>query len=277
MYHVSCIILLLHVAVYLWLNSYMSVRILISNDDGINSEGLHVLADSLKALGEIFVVAPDREQSAASHALSLHRPLRIDEISANIYSVDGTPTDCINVAVNGLLKVNKPNIIVSGINKGENLGDDITYSGTVSAAMEGTLLGIPSIAISLTSKQNFLFDTASHYAHLLAKYVILNGLPAGTLLNVNVPNLPKDNIKGIRVTKQGKRVYGEPIVEKIDPRGRKYYWIGGNELRFLSIEDSDLVAVSEGFVSVTPIKLDLTDNEFLENLTKDITKNLAHA
>jgi 5'-nucleotidase len=255
----------------------MSVRILISNDDGINSEGLHVLADSLKALGEIFVVAPDREQSAASHALSLHRPLRIDEISANIYSVDGTPTDCINVAVNGLLKENRPNIIVSGINKGENLGDDITYSGTVSAAMEGTLLGIPSIAISLASKQNFLFDTASYYAHLLAKYVILKGLPVGTLLNVNVPNLSKENIKGIRVTKQGKRVYGEPIVEKIDPRGRKYYWIGGNELRFLSIEDSDLVAVSEGFVSVTPIKLDLTDNEFLENLTKDLTKSLAHA
>ncbi|MGB7290667.1 MAG: 5'/3'-nucleotidase SurE [Thermodesulfobacteriota bacterium] len=255
----------------------MSVRILISNDDGINSEGLHVLADSLKALGEIFVVAPDREQSAASHALSLHRPLRIDEISANIYSVDGTPTDCINVAVNGLLKENKPNIIVSGINKGENLGDDITYSGTVSAAMEGTLLGIPSIAISVASKQNFLFDTASYYAQLVTKYVILNRLPIGTLLNVNVPNLPKDDIRGIRVTKQGKRVYGEPIVEKIDPRGRKYYWIGGNELRFLSIEDSDLVAVSEGFVSVTPIKLDLTDNEFLENLTKDLTKSLAHA
>jgi 5'-nucleotidase len=255
----------------------MPIRILTSNDDGINSEGLHALADSLRALGEILVVAPDREQSAASHALSLHHPLRIEGISENIYSVDGTPTDCINVAVNGLFKENKPNIIVSGINKGENLGDDITYSGTVSAAIEGTLLGIPSIAVSLASKKDFFFDTASYYAQLVTKYVILNSLPVGTLLNVNVPNLPEDNIKGIRVTKQGKRVYGEPIVEKIDPRGRKYYWIGGNELRFLSIEDSDLVAVSQGYVSVTPIKLDLTDYEFLETLNQDLTKNLAHA
>lgn len=255
----------------------MPIRILISNDDGINSEGLHTLAESLGALGEVLVVAPDREQSAASHALSLHRPLRIDEISENIYSVDGTPTDCINVAVNGLFKESRPDMIVSGINKGENLGDDITYSGTVSAAMEGTLLGIPSIAVSLTSKKDFFFDTAAYYAHLVARYVLTNRLPVGTLLNVNVPNLPKDSIKGIRVTKQGKRVYGEPIVEKIDPRGRKYYWIGGNELRFLSIEDSDLVAVSQGFVSVTPIKLDLTDYEFLETLATDLTKNLTHA
>lgn len=255
----------------------MPIRILISNDDGINSEGLHVLADSLRALGKVLVVAPDREQSAASHALSLHHPLRIEGVSENIYSVDGTPTDCINVAVNGLFKDNKPSIIVSGINKGENLGDDITYSGTVSAAMEGTLLGIPSMAVSLTSKKDFFFDTASYYARLVAKYVILNRLPVGTLLNVNVPNLPEDKIKGIRVTKQGKRVYGEPIVEKIDPRGRKYYWIGGNELRFLNIEDSDLVAVSQGYVSVTPIKLDLTDYDFLEALSKDLTNNLAHA
>lgn len=255
----------------------MSIRILISNDDGINSEGLHALADSLRTLGEVLVVAPDREQSAASHALSLHRPLRIDEISENIYSVDGTPTDCINVAVNGLFKDSKPDIIVSGINKGENLGDDITYSGTVSAAMEGTLLGIPSIAVSLASKKDFFFDTASHYSHLVARFVVTNPLPAGTLLNVNIPNLPKESVKGIKVTKQGKRVYGEPIVEKMDPRGRKYYWIGGNELRFLNIEDSDLVAVSQGFVSVTPIKLDLTDSEFLENLAKDLTKILADA
>jgi 5'-nucleotidase len=254
----------------------MSIRILISNDDGINSEGLHALVDSLRTLGEVLVVAPDREQSAASHALSLHHPLRIEEISENIYSVDGTPTDCINVAVNGLFKENKPNIIVSGINKGENLGDDITYSGTVSAAMEGTLLGISSIAVSLASKKDFFFDTASYYAHSVANYVITNPLPLGTLLNVNIPNLPKDSVKGIKVTIQGKRVYGEPIVEKVDPRGRKYYWIGGNELRFLSIEDSDLVAVSQGFVSVTPIKLDLTDYEFLETLTKDLTKSLTH-
>ena len=250
----------------------MSIRILISNDDGINSEGLHILVDALRDLGEVFVIAPDREQSAASHALSLHHPLRIDEISENIYSVDGTPTDCINLAVNGILKDKRPDIIISGINKGENLGDDITYSGTVSAAMEGTLLGIPSIAISLASRKNFYFDTASYYALIVAKYVIDKSLPVGTLLNVNIPNLPKTKIKGIKVTTQGKRVYGEPIVEKIDPRGRKYYWIGGDELRFLNIKDSDLVAVNQGFVSVTPIKLDLTDSDFLRTLTNDLEK-----
>jgi len=255
----------------------MSLRILISNDDGINSKGLYALADSLRALGEVFVVAPDREQSAASHALSLHNPLRIEEIDENIYCVDGTPTDCINLAVNGILKDKHPNLIVSGINKGENLGDDITYSGTVSAAMEGTLLGIPSIAVSLASKKDFFFDTASFYALLLAKYVIKKSVPQGTLLNINVPNVPKDKIKGIKVTKQGKRVYGDPIVEKIDPRGRKYFWIGGDELRFLDIEDSDLVAVSQGYVSVTPIKLDLTDYRLLESLSKDLTKTFGHA
>jgi len=255
----------------------MSVRLLISNDDGINSEGIYALADSLRGLGEVYVVSPDREQSAASHALSLHNPLRIEKIDERIYCVDGTPTDCINLAVNGILKDKNLSLIVSGINKGENLGDDITYSGTVSAAMEGTLLGIPSIAISLAGRKNFFFDTASFYALLLAKYVINNPLPEGTLLNINVPNLPKDEIKGIRITKQGKRVYGEPVVEKIDPRGRKYYWIGGDELRFLDIEDSDLVAVSQGYVSVTPIKLDLTDYRFLEFLSKDLTKTFGHA
>ncbi len=255
----------------------MSVRLLISNDDGINSEGIYALADSLRGLGEVYVVSPDREQSTASHALSLHNPLRIEKIDERIYCVDGTPTDCINLAVNGILKDKNLSLIVSGINKGENLGDDITYSGTVSAAMEGTLLGIPSIAISLASRKNFFFDTASFYALLLAKYVINNPLPEGTLLNINVPNLPKDEIKGIKITKQGKRVYGEPVVEKIDPRGRKYYWIGGDELRFLDIEDSDLVAVSQGYVSVTPIKLDLTDYRFLEFLSKDLTKTFGHA
>ncbi|GBD39224.1 5'-nucleotidase SurE [bacterium HR37] len=254
----------------------MSIRILISNDDGINSEGLYALYEALKDLGEVFVVAPDRDQSASSHALTLHRPLRIEEISKNIYSVDGTPTDCINLAVNGLLKDRKPNLVVSGINKGENLGDDITYSGTVSAAMEGTLLGIPSIAVSLSGKDNFHFETASYYAVILARYVLEKSLPLGTLLNVNVPNLLKEKVKGVKVTRQGKRLYGEPIVENIDPRGRKYYWIGGNELGFLDIENSDITALKQGYVSVTPIKLDLTDYDFLNKLKLDL-KNLENA
>ncbi len=248
----------------------MSVRFLISNDDGINSAGLDALVEALKTVGEVFVVAPDREQSAASHALSLYRPLRVEEISENIYSVDGTPTDCINVAVNGLLKDKKLDLILSGINKGENVGDDITYSGTVSAAMEGTLLGIPSIAVSLASKNDFHFETASHYTLLIVKHVLRKPLPKDTLLNVNIPNLPKERIKGVKVTRQGKRVYGEPIVENIDPRGRKYYWIGGNELGFLDIENSDIIAVHNGYVSVTPIKLDLTDYNFLDRLKLDL-------
>ncbi len=247
----------------------MPTKILISNDDGINSEGLYALNDALSVLGEVFIVAPDRDQSAASHSLSLWRPLRISKIADTVYSVDGTPTDCVNLAINGILKDHKPDLVVSGINKGENLGDDISYSGTVSAAMEGTLLGVPSVAISLASKNSFDFEAAAKYALLIAQHVIENKLPDDTLLNVNVPDLSESQIKGVIVTKQGKRVYGEPIVEKVDPRGKKYYWIGGDELGFLDIESSDIVAVKEGYVSVTPIKLDYTDHDYLITL-KDI-------
>src|SRR3989304_2548276 len=167
----------------------MSIRILVSNDDGINSAGLDALAEVLKTVGEVFIVAPDREQSAASHALSLHRPLRVEEISETIYSVDGTPTDCVNLAVNGLLKDKKPDLVVSGINKGENLGDDVTYSGTVSAAFEGTLLGIPSFAVSQVADSDYKFETAAKFALYLTSLIKEQSLPPGVLLNVNVPNL----------------------------------------------------------------------------------------
>lgn len=248
----------------------MPPTILISNDDGINSEGLHKLHETLKELGEVFVVAPDRDQSAVSHSLSLYRPLRIEQISDNVYTVDGTPTDCINIAVNGILKDRKIDIVVSGINKGENLGDDITYSGTVSAAMEGALLGVPSMAVSLATKVDFNFDAAAHYSKLIAEYVLRSKLPPSTILNVNVPHMPQGNIRGILVTRQGKRVYGEPIVEKVDPRGKKYYWIGGYELGSIDIENSDIAAVKGGYVSVTPISLDLTDYGFLDKLRGDL-------
>ena len=250
----------------------MPKRILISNDDGINSEGIHKLHETLKKLGEVYVVAPDRDQSAVSHSLSLFRPLRLDKISEYVYSVDGTPTDCVNLAINGLLRDKKPDLVVSGINKGENLGDDITYSGTVSAAMEGTLLGIPSIAISLVGRGEFNFDYALKYSETIARYVLEQGLPKDTLLNVNIPNLPSNEHKGIMVTKQGKRLYDEPIVEKVDPRGKKYYWIGGDELGFVHIEQSDIVAVREGYISVTPISLDFTNHNFLETLKSHLTK-----
>ncbi|MEM7008347.1 MAG: 5'/3'-nucleotidase SurE [Thermodesulfobacteriota bacterium] len=251
----------------------MPKRILISNDDGINSEGIHKLFETLKKLGEVYIVAPDRDQSAVSHSLSLFRPLRLDKISEFVYTADGTPTDCINLAINGLLRDKKPDLVVSGINKGENLGDDITYSGTVSAAMEGTLLGIPSIAISLVGRRDFNFDHALDHAESIARYVLDKGLPRDTLLNVNIPNKPHREHKGIMITRQGKRLYDEPIVEKVDPRGKKYYWIGGDELGYIHIEESDIVAINEGYVSVTPITLDLTKHDFLETLKSHLTKD----
>lgn len=223
-------------------------------------------------LGEVYTVAPDRDQSAVSHSLSLNRPLRMEALGDNFYSVDGTPTDCINLAVNGIFRHMKFNIVVSGINQGENLGEDITYSGTVSAAMEGTLLGIPSIAISLASKRDFQYETACHYALRLVKKTLRLSLPDGVLLNVNIPNLPLDKVKGIKVTRQGKRVYGAEIVEKVDPRGRTYYWIGGSELGYVRIPDSDMIAVEEGFVSVTPIKLDLTYYNYIDKLKADLER-----
>jgi len=247
----------------------MSTLILVSNDDGINSQGLDALVAALKDLGEVIVVAPDRDQSASSHSLSLHRPLRMDKIADNVYTVDGTPTDCINLAVNGILRDSKPDLVVSGINKGANLGDDITYSGTVSAAIEGTLLKVPSIAISLNSKKDFHFQTASKYSTSISRYVLNHGLPEGILLNVNIPNIEEKSIKGVRITKQGKRIYDEPVVEKVDPRGKQYFWIGGNELGYVDIENSDVVTVNEGYVSVTPIKLDLTDYDYLSTLCRD--------
>jgi 5'-nucleotidase len=242
--------------------------ILVSNDDGVRSEGIEALADAMKALGTVYVVAPDRERSAAGHSLTLSHPLRVEKLGPRVWSVDGTPTDCVNLGVNGILRGKRIDLLVSGINKGANLGDDITYSGTVSAAIEGTLLGIPSIAVSLVTRSRFRFDVASAYALEVAKKVLRKGLPGDTLLNVNVPNMPREEIRGVRVTRQGKRVYGDLIVEKRDPRGRKYYWIGGDHLRSEEIPGSDLEAIEGNFVSITPIHLDLTNYAALRALRK---------
>jgi 5'-nucleotidase len=240
--------------------------ILISNDDGIHSEGIRALEEALAAVGEIYTVAPDREQNAVSHSLTLHRPLRIEEIGPRRYAVNGTPTDCVNLAVKGFLPV-RPQLVVSGINKGANLGDDITYSGTVSAAIEGSLLGIPSIAVSLvTLGTTYHFGPAAEFAAILAAEVEAQGMPSDTLLNVNVPNLPRQEIKGYRLTRQGKRRYAEKIEVRVDPRGRKYYWIGGDDLGFDPDEGTDCVAVHEGFISVTPLHVDLTNYRSLEEL-----------
>ncbi len=240
--------------------------ILVSNDDGIHSDGIHALADALGDLGEVVVVAPDRERSAVSHSLTLHRPLRVEPLAPARYAVDGTPTDCVNLAVNGILG-RRPVLVVSGINQGANLGDDVTYSGTVSAAMEGTLLGIPSVAISLLGRGGFRFEAAAAFARRLTAWVLERGLPPDTLLNVNVP-APADGrpVRGFALTRMGRRRYGDAIVENVDPRGKKYYWIGGEELQFEDAEGTDFHAVSQGLISVTPIHLDLTNYRSFEAL-----------
>jgi 5'-nucleotidase len=233
--------------------------ILVCNDDGILSEGLTALAEAVSAHGRVVVVAPDREQSAVSHALTLHRPLRIDEVGVDRYTVDGTPTDCVNLAINAILKT-RPALVVSGINKGANLGDDVTYSGTVSAAMEGTLLGVPSIAVSQIGRGPWDFAIAADFAGRLVARVLAEPLPPDTLLNVNVPRFDDgESPSGVALTRMGKRRYGDAIVEKVDPRGRKYYWIGGEELAFVEEEGTDFNACSRGQISVTPIHLDLTN------------------
>lgn len=245
------------------------MSILLSNDDGVGAPGLTALREALDGLDEIWVVAPDRDQSAVSHSVTLHRPLRIDTVGPRVFAVDGTPTDCINLAVNGILK-EKPRLIVSGINNGANLGDDVTYSGTVSAAMEGTLLGVPSIAVSLVvrNRTGANFGPAASFARRLAETLLRGEIPADTLLNVNVPDIPEGAIKGFSLTRQGKRRYADAIVEKVDPRGRKYYWIGGESLDFIDAEGTDFNATTQGLISVTPLHLDLTNYDSLEQLRR---------
>ncbi|MEM4298120.1 MAG: 5'/3'-nucleotidase SurE [Nitrososphaerota archaeon] len=241
------------------------MKILISNDDGIYSPGLQILAERLQVLGEVLVVAPDRERSAAGHSLTLNRPLRSVQIREGWYSVDGTPTDCITLAVEGILK-KKPDLVVSGINLGANLGDDVTYSGTVSAAFEATLLGIPAFAISLAGEENGHLETAADFSIILADLILKQGLFPDTLLNVNVPNLPWSKIKGVAITTQGRRTYAETIVEKVDPRGRVDYWIGGQDPAWRPIADSDYEAVMQGWISITPLHVNLTNYAAMDEL-----------
>ncbi|MBI5971479.1 MAG: 5'/3'-nucleotidase SurE [Deltaproteobacteria bacterium] len=239
--------------------------ILISNDDGIRSEGIKKIASALRRVGVVYVVAPDRERSAAGHSLTLHRPLRVEEIAARMYAVDGTPTDCISIAVNKLLPV-RPDLIVSGVNKGGNLGEDITYSGTVSAAMEGTLMNIPSIAVSLVAPGDFDFAAAAAFSAKIARIILKKGLPKDTFLNVNIPGVKV--IKGVRITKQGKRHFSDTVVEKLDPRGKKYYWIGGDMLRWEGGTDTDFYAISKGQISITPLHLDLTNYSSMQEMRR---------
>lgn len=242
-------------------------KILVTNDDGVHSPGLHKLAAALRPLGDVVVVAPDRERSAASHALTLHKPLRVDKIKRQVYCLNGTPSDCVNLGVMTKLGGGRPVLIASGVNQGENLGDDVTYSGTVSAAIEGTLLGIPSMAISLVGGGKHGMETACRAAAKLAALVLEYGLPHDTLLNINVPDLPAAKIRGARITALGRRVFDEhSIIEKVDPRGKTYYWIGGNRDAWRERTDTDHQAVADGLISVTPLHLDLTNYRVLDQL-----------
>ncbi len=237
-------------------------RILLTNDDGVFSEGLRLLARALAEIAEVVVVAPDREQSATGHSLTLHRPLRMQQLETTVYSVDGTPTDCVNLAVLWLLKERPPDLIVSGINFGFNLGDDVTYSGTVSATFEGTLLGIPSLAFSQEVAEQFSFEPAVRVARRFVEVLLTHDeLPADLLLNVNVP---AGAIRGVSLTRLGKRVYQQVVVEKTDPRGRNYFWIAGTP-EWQEEEGTDHAAVAAGRVSVTPLHLDLTDYRSLSS------------
>jgi len=237
--------------------------ILISNDDGIHSAGLKSLASVLRGLGSVYIVAPDRERSAASHSLTLHRPLRVTKAGPQEFAIDGTPTDCVTLAVNSILP-RTPDIILSGINAGTNLGEDVLYSGTVSAAMEGTMLGIPSIAVSLASPFEKAMDAAADFAASVAGRVLEDGLPVDTLLNINVPSVTK--LKGHRITRLGKRFFSDVVIEKIDPRGKKYFWIGGEIDRWEGGKDSDFYAISKGYVSITPLHFDMTNHSSIERL-----------
>jgi len=240
------------------------VRVLLSNDDGVHAAGIRALADAFEG-HEVWVVAPDREQSASSHAISLHRPLRMTEVAPRWFAVDGTPTDAVYMALNLLMREHRPDVVVSGVNHGPNLANDVLYSGTVAAAMEAALLGVHAVAISLATPPPHDFRHAARFAAALARTMVVSRPPAPLLLNVNVPAGP---VRGYRFTRLGRRTYGNDVVEKLDPRGRRYYWIGGeggpvNE----DIPGSDCNTVlRDRLVAVTPLHLDGTHDAVLETL-----------
>ena len=232
-------------------------RILITNDDGVRSEGIHALAAALQRIGDVTIVAPHIEASAIGHALTLRRPLRFERVGDRVYEVDGTPTDCVNIGIAQVYGGAMPDLVVSGINKGYNLGDDVTYSGTVAGAMEAALLGVPAVAVSLErSRDGYDFSQAADAAARVAAFVLREGLAARTFLNINVPaGAPR----GVRLTVQARRNHATIVSERSDPRGNPYYWIEEGENEWEPHDRSDYQAVRDGYVSVTPLQPDLTD------------------
>lgn len=234
-------------------------RILCTNDDGIHAPGLDLLVEAARRIGEVDVVAPDRQQSATSHSLTVHRPLRVTTVGERRHVIDGTPTDCVLIAVNRLLP-ERPDFVLSGVNHGPNMGEDVLYSGTVAAAMEGTILGIPSVAVSFTSRSHErLPGYADALESLLQGLIGRDGFPAETFFNVNLPDIPAEEVQGVRITTLGRRVYSDSLTRREDPSGREYFWIGGGVSSWSGRDDSDFRAVRAGCISVTPLHLDLTN------------------
>ncbi len=249
------------------------MKILLSNDDGVNAPGLAVLAEALSILAHITVVAPERDRSAASNSLTLDMPLRIKQQPNGFYAVDGTPTDCVHLAITGWLEEH-PDMVVAGINAGANLGDDILYSGTVAAAMEGRFMGYPAMAVSLVNQPNYApsdnfkhYSTAGYIAKKLIETMLISPLPKDTILNVNVPDIPLAEIKGIQVTRLGHRHIAEKVIPSKDARNRPIYWIGPAGSEQDAGPGTDFFAVNQGYVSITPIKIDLTDYKAMDNIS----------
>ena len=241
------------------------MRILVTNDDGYLALGIRTLTRAAETLGVVHVVAPDREQSATSHSLTLHHPLRVRDIR-DVRVVDGTPTDCVMLALGELLE-EAPDLVFSGVNHGANLGDDVLYSGTVAAAMEATLLGLPAVAISYTGREpEAIEEWEDLLAGLLGQVARRDAFPDETLLNINLPAIPPGEVRGVRVTRLGRRAYEGSLTRSKDPSGREYFWIGGGESTWWGADDSDFRAIEEGYISVTPLHLDLTNHRLLEDI-----------
>ncbi len=241
--------------------------ILVTNDDGIRAPGLRFLAEAMMSLGEVCVYAPATQQSAVGHGVSLHRPLRVIPSGENWFAVDGTPTDCVMLAIRALLG-RKPDLVVSGINPGANLGDDVTYSGTVAGAYEGMLMGIPSFAVSTASYTPLYLETAAQVAAPIAACLLESGMPRDTTLNVNVPDYPFEALNGVSITRMGRRHYEEEIVKRKDPRGGVYYWIGGKEPSHFTEPGTDFEAIEAGKVSITPLHRDVTNHSVIAELNQ---------
>lgn len=240
--------------------------ILCTNDDGYLAPGLGVLAEAARALGEVHVVAPDREQSAQSHALTMHFPLRARLVREGVHHVDGTPTDCVAVALGALLE-RKPDVVLSGVNHGPNMGEDVLYSGTVAAAMEATILGIPAVAVSYAGRDPAHLESYGPLLQALLPQLVHRGeFPAETLLNVNLPPIDASTVRGVQVTRLARRVYVDSLTRAHDPNGREYFWIGGGNVEWSAPEGTDFHAVNQGYVSVTPLHLDLTNHGLIQDV-----------